>query len=299
MKFADIYDIDLTKEIPLIEDESFNTYNRWKFTTDTFKINGISVLVGRNYAGMRKFITSLDNTMLECEKRWVHVSPEPDNHYHRPIIPVDRTALSSGMIDLLNDLWKDGYANKPLRKIAFHQWMKNNNLFLLIKAMREAMHRCADIADAGMITWLLKRLQLNHFKKDDIYALIYPEAELHPDLQVLLGRALVQVQKHTGVKFIIITNSHFLIDAIDLQTRWDKAVLGFYTVPITYYAVEPPADTDLDPVPFTLKEYTPEQIDNIYAHAGASAIDTLNDIRIDVEDKEDECKSIDTPTRQG
>lgn len=298
MKFADIYNIDLAKEIPLIVDESFRTYDRWEFATDTFKINGISVLVGNNTAGMRKFITALDNTMMECEKRWTHVSPEPDNHCHRPIIPVDRTVLSSGMIDLLNDLWEKGYANKPQKKIIFHQWVKNNNLFLLIKAMQNVIHRCDDIADAGMITWLLKRLQLNHFKKDDIYALIYPEAELHPDLQVLLGRALVQVQKHTGAKFIIITNSHFLIDAIDLQTRWDKAVLGFYTVPITYYAVEK-EDTDIDRLPYTLKEYSPDQIDNIYAHAGASAVETLNQIRSEVEEKENERENIDVPTCQG
>lgn len=74
----------------------------------------------------------------------------------------------------------------------------------------------------------------------------------------------------SGYKGIIITNSHFVLDAIDLYTRkYKKNVRFFFTM-----------SKD------EIKEYTNKELKHIYK-SFAEAIDILDDVREEVDDEDE------------
>lgn len=248
-----------------------------------FKLPGITVMTGPNAAGMDSFIRvvgdyCIDNATRENRYNFVDVAPEN---------------LNEGMMDLLDEIHKEQYLDKVSLSDR-NNFVKENDLFYLYNLYAKVRDTVTNYKhDGAIFRFFMKKMELKMINKDeDLFVLHYPEYRLHPTLQVALGEFLVRLNRSLGFKFVVLTHSHFIVDAI--QQYMINIEKRMYDLPLAYYKFVPKKESYNDTklwddtnsrYHFDIKEVTEDDLESIY-NGFAAAVDVLNRLRLRNEEEE-------------
>lgn len=243
-----------------------------------FKLPGITVMTGPNAAGMDSFIRVVKDYCIDNATR--------DNRYHFIDVSPENN-LSSSAIDFLDELHGDKYLGEVSLSDR-EKFVKENGLTSLYELYESLRDSCIKYKyDGAIFRFLMKKMELKMIDKDsDLFVLHYPEYRLHPTLQVALGEFLVLFNHLLGFKFVVLTHSHFIVDAI--QQHMINIEKRMFDLPLAYYTFVPKNDESSNSenrrYRFDIKEVTEDDLESVYG-GFAAAVETLNSIRLRNEEK--------------
>lgn len=238
-----------------------------------FKMPGITVVVGHNLTSPDTFVRCIGDYCIDNAEREDRLA----------FIDVSATHLNDGAMDLLSELCSEiecdlasAYDNKEI--VDLHRFYN------------KVAENLTSRRDGAIFHFFMMKLHLGTISDDTCYVLHYPEHGLHPSMQVQFGKFLVKFQKLTGAKFIVLTHSHFLLDAIVQYT--EREYMNAPKLPLAFYLLDVKCNAPNAQgfIQKSVKEVTLRDIDTMYG-CWAMAVDKLNQLREENEKNIDEEKT--------
>lgn len=184
-----------------------------------FKMPGITAVVGHNLTSPDTFIRCIGDYCIENAEREDRLA----------FIDVSATHMNDGTMELLNELCTEREGGLPKK---YDSTQVTDIQRLYNKVAENLLSR----RDGNIFHFFMMKFYLGMISNDTCYVLHYPEHGLHPSMQVQFGKFLVKFQKLTGAKFIVLTHSHFLLDAIVQYT--EREYMNAPKLPLAFYLLD-------------------------------------------------------------
>ena len=134
------------------------------------------------------------------------------------------TYLTNYTMELLNRYQEDFEINKHYLDIAHSlettmggraEFLQKVGLEFKDNFLPETIHASNVSTGLKSLALLEYGLRIGAIENDDVIILDEPEINLHPEWQIEYAKAIVELEKHCNIKFIITTHSPFFIRAIE------------------------------------------------------------------------------------
>lgn len=237
-----------------------------------FKMPGITAVVGHNLTSPDTFVRCIGDYCIENAEREDRLA----------FIDVSATHLNDSAMDLLSELCSE-------RTCDLSERYDKQEVTDIQRLYNKVAENLSTRRDGAIFHFFMMKLYLGMISNDTCYVLHYPEHGLHPSMQVQFGKFLVKFQKLTGAKFIVLTHSHFLLDAIVQYT--EREYMNAPKLPLAFYRLDvgcnvPNAQGFIQK---SVKEIALEDIDTMYG-CWYAAVEKLDQLREENEENINEVK---------